>query len=194
MSLGAPGLLRHTAAKSRTRPLGPEPGSGIRSFGGRRLKHLVALGVTLFATWLLLSGIFEPLFIALGLISCAICVGIAQRMEVVDHESHPVHMSLFLPGYWLWLFKEIVLANIDVTKRILSPGLPIDPQLFRVKTTQGDELGKVIYANSITLTPGTVTVDIDDDEFVVHALSETTREDLETGEMDRRVTALEGRA
>ena len=154
---------------------------------------MVALGVTLFATWLLLSGKFEPFFIALGLLSCAICVAIARRMEVVDRESHPVHLSRFLPSYWLWLFKEIVLANIDVTKRILAPGMPINPQLFRVRATQGDELGKVIYANSITLTPGTVTVDIDGDEFVVHALSDAAKGDLESGEMDRRVTALEDR-
>lgn len=159
--------------------------------GGQGLKHVLALGVTLFATWLLLSGIYKPLFFLLGAISCAICIAIALRMEVVDRETYPVDRSLILPGYWIWLLKEIVLANIDVTKRILTPGLSIRPQLFRVTASQSDELGKVIYANSITLTPGTVTVDIEGDEFIVHALSETSKGDLETGEMDRRVTALE---
>lgn len=115
-------------------------------------------------------------------------------MDVVDRETYPVHLSKFLPRYWLWLIKEIVLANIDVTKRILSPRLPVNPQLFRVKASQHNDLGKVIYANSITLTPGTVTVDIDGDEFVVHALSDATKDDLESGEMDRRVSALEGPA
>ena len=158
------------------------------------MKHVVALGVTLYVTWLLLSGVYQTLWFVLGLISCAICVGIALRMEVVDRESYPIDLSLLLPAYWLWLFKEIVLANIDVTKRILAPSLPVNPQLFRVKASQRDELGKVIFANSITLTPGTVTVDIDGDEFVVHALSDATKDDLETGEMDRRVTALEGSA
>ena len=158
------------------------------------MKHVVALGVTLYVTWLLLSGVYQTLWFVLGLISCAICVGIALRMEVVDRESYPIDLSLLLPAYWLWLFKEIVLANIDVTKRILAPSLPVNPQLFRVKASQRDELGKVIFANSITLTPGTVTVDIDGDEFVVHALSDATKDDLETGEMDRRVTALEGPA
>ncbi len=76
----------------------------------------------------------------------------------------------------------------------MAPSLPINPCLFRVEATQREELGKVIYANSITLTPGTVTVDIDGDELVVHALSDSTKDDLETGEMDRRVTALEGPA
>ena len=156
------------------------------------MRHIVALGLTLYVTWLLLSGVYQPLWFILGAISCAICVGIALRMEVVDRETYPVHLSVILPRYWLWLFKEIVLANIDVTKRILAPNLPINPQLFRVKATQHNELGKVIYANSITLTPGTVTVDIDGDEFLVHALSDATKDDLETGEMDRRVTGLEG--
>lgn len=155
------------------------------------MRHVVALGVTLFVTWLLLSGIYQTLFFILGVVSCAICVAIALRMEVVDRETYPVDMSFILPGYWLWLIKEIILANIDVTKRILAPSRPINPQLFRVKTSQHSELCKVIYANSITLTPGTVTVDIDDDAFVVHALSDSSKGDLETGEMDRRVTALE---
>lgn len=155
------------------------------------MRHIVALGLTLYVTWLLLSGVYQPFWCILGAISCAICVGIALRMEVVDRETYPVHLSVILPRYWLWLFKEIVLANIDVTKRILAPNLPINPQLFRVKATQHNELGKVIFANSITLTPGTVTVDIDGDEFLVHALSDATKDDLETGEMDRRVTGLE---
>ena len=158
------------------------------------MKHVFALGVTPYATWLLLSGVYQPLFFLLGAISCAICVGIALRMEVVDRETHPVHLSAKLPVYWLWLSKEIVLANVDVARRILSPSLPIRPRLFRVRASQRDELGKVIYANSITLTPGTVTVDIDGDEFVVHALSEASEGDLETGEMDRRVAALEDAA
>ena len=94
------------------------------------MRHVVALGASLMVTWLLLSGVYEPFFIFLGVISCAICVGISLRMEVVDREAHPVHLSMFLPGYWLWLGKEIVLANIDVTKRILSPRLAIDPRVM----------------------------------------------------------------
>ena len=156
------------------------------------MRHVIALGVTLYVAWLLLSGVYQTLWFVLGVISCAICVGIALRMEVIDRETYPVHLSMILPRYWLWLFKEIVFANFDVTKRILAPSLPVNPQLFRVKATQWGALGKVIYANSITLTPGTVTVDIDGDEFLVHALSDSTKDDLETGEMDRRVTALEG--
>lgn len=154
--------------------------------------HVISLGAALFATWLLLSGHFTGLLIGLGVASCLVVLVIARRMDVIDRESHPVHMTPRACGYWVWLVKEIVLANIDVAKRILAPGLPVKPHLIRVKATQHDELGKVIFANSITLTPGTVTVDIDGDEFVVHALSQEAADDLATGEMDRRVTALEG--
>ena len=96
-----------------------------------------------------------------------------------------------LPGYWLWLGYEIVKANIDVTKQILSPSLPIAPTVFRLKASQRDELGQVIYANSITLTPGTVTMDIHDGVFTVHALHKDAADDLALGDMDRRVTALD---
>ncbi|MBN4083091.1 Na+/H+ antiporter subunit E [bacterium AH-315-B06] len=154
----------------------------------------VSLVLTLFATWLLLSGVYEPLYIVLGLGSCIVAVVIGVRMEVVDHESHPIQLTRRFPGYLLWLAKEIVVANIDISKQILKPRLDIQPRVIRVKPSQRDELGLVIYANSITLTPGTVTIDIDDGEMVVHALTADSAADLQSGEMDRRVTALEGAA
>jgi len=151
----------------------------------------VSLMVTLFATWLLLSGVYQPLYVGLGLISCAISVAVAVRMGVVDHESHPIHLTRRYPIFLLWLAKEIVVANIDISKQILKPRLDIQPRVIRVKSTQHNELGMVIFANSITLTPGTVTIDIDDGEMVVHALTANSAADLLGGEMDRRVTALE---
>jgi multicomponent Na+:H+ antiporter subunit E len=158
------------------------------------LVHAVSLGLTLFATWLLLSGVYEPFFFFLGALSCVITVYFANRMDVVDHESMPVHLTRRFPGYFLWLLKEIVKSNIDVTKCILARNMPIQPQVIRAKATQHDELGKVIYANSITLTPGTFTMDIDGDEFVVHALTDGTAGGVLGGDMDRRVTDLEPRA
>jgi multicomponent Na+:H+ antiporter subunit E len=152
----------------------------------------VSLWLTLFATWLLLSGVYEPLYIILGLVSCTVAVVIGVRMDVVDHESHPIHLTRRFPGYFLWLAKEIVVANFDVSKQILKPRLDIHPRLIRVKSSQHDELGLVIFANSITLTPGTVTIDIDDGELLVHALTADSAADLQSGEMDRRVTELEG--
>ena len=96
-------------------------------------------------------------------------------------------------SYWPWLLKEIWLAAIDVTKRVLSPRMPISPTVIDLDATQQTELGRVIYANSITLTPGTFTIRIYRNRILVHALSREGAESLAAGEMDRRVTAMEGR-
>ncbi|NIQ97675.1 MAG: Na+/H+ antiporter subunit E, partial [Desulfuromonadales bacterium] len=103
-----------------------------------------------------LSGYFTPLLLGFGVVSCALVVAIALRMDVLDHEGHPIHLSTRFVGYWVWLIVEIVKANIDVAKRIWSPSLPISPAMFLLNAGQTGELGQVIYANSITLTPGTV--------------------------------------
>jgi multicomponent Na+:H+ antiporter subunit E len=152
----------------------------------------LSLGVSLFVLWLLLSGHFEPLLIILGIVSCVLVVVIAHRMDVIDHEGHPIGLTPRILLYWPWLLWEIVKANIDVIRRLIDPKLPISPTIVRVKATQKTELGRVIYANSITLTPGTVTIDVEGHELVVHALSREGAEALETGEMDRRVTSFEG--
>jgi len=150
------------------------------------------LGATLFGLWLLLSGHFEPLLLILGLASVALVVWIAHRMDVIDHEGHPIGLTPRILLYWPWLIWEIVKANIDVMRRILDPALPISPTVVRVPASQKTELGTVIYANSITLTPGTVTIDLEGNDLIVHAFSEDGAIALESGEMDRRVTAVEG--
>ena len=156
------------------------------------MPHAVSLAVVLYLVWLLLSGIFEPLLLALGLLSCLGVVAIAHRMAVIDHEGHPIHLGWKALGYWPWLAGEIVKANLDVARRIVDPGLPISPMVIKVKTSQRSELGQVIYANSITLTPGTVSIDVVGDEITVHAIAAEPAQALESGEMDRRVTAMEG--
>jgi multicomponent Na+:H+ antiporter subunit E len=155
--------------------------------------HAVSLAVALSVLWLLLSGHFsEPLLLGLGLASVVLVVAIVHRMETLDHEGHPVHLWRRALVYWPWLIKEIVLANIDVGKAILRLGTPVAPTVFRVTSTQKSEIGRAIYANSITLTPGTVTIAIDDHHLTIHALTPGAVEGLEGGEMDRRVTAFEG--
>lgn len=156
------------------------------------MAHAVKLGAVLFALWLLLSGHFTPLLLGLGLLSTAFVVLIALRMDVVDHEGQPFHLrALATLGYWTWLGREVIKSNLDVTRRILDPRLPIRPTVARVRSTQRTDLGRVIYANSITLTPGTVALNVQDDAIEVHALSREAVQALEEGEMDRRVTALE---
>lgn len=154
--------------------------------------HTVSLYATLFAVWLLLSGIFEPFFLTLAAISCALVVYIARRMDVVDHEGQPVYITWRLLTYLPWLAWQIVVANADVARRVLTPRLPIDPVLQWVPASQRTDLGTVIYANSITLTPGTVSTTVESGRIEVHALTREGLAELESGGMDARVRAVEG--
>lgn len=154
--------------------------------------RVVSLVVVLAVVWLLLSGHTDALLLSLGAASCLLVAWIAHRMEVVDHEGHPVHISWRAPMYWLWLGWKIIEANIDVARRILHPALPVSPTVFKVHSSQKSDLGRVTYANSITLTPGTVSLSLSADEIEVHALSREAAAELMQGEMDRLVTRFEG--
>ena len=144
--------------------------------------------VVLFALWILLSGHFSPLLLGLGLASVALTVWIASRMKVIDHESYPIQLSSKLPSFFLYILREIVKANIDVIKKILkSGGSTISPQLIEIPVPQKSDLARVIYANAITLTPGTVCVELEDDKMIVHALTEEGAQALLSGEMAKMI-------
>lgn len=155
--------------------------------------QVLSLAVVMSALWLLLSGhVAEPLLLGLGAASVLLTVILSVRMGVVDREGHPVHAAVRGLFYWPWLIKEIVLANIDVAKAIVGLTDDIRPSVFTIKASQTSDLGRTIYANSITLTPGTVTIALDNDEMTIHALTSGAAEGLATGEMDRRVAKVEG--
>lgn len=157
------------------------------------LAHAISLAGALGILWLLLSGHFgEPLLLGLGAVSVAGVVFVAHRMDVIDREGHPIQLSWRALLYWPWLMVEIVKANIDVARVLIRRRMPTDIAVINVRASQKSELGRVIYANSITLTPGTVTIALDDDVLTVHALTIGAAEGLNTGEMDRRVSAVEG--
>ena len=155
------------------------------------MRHTIMLFLTLAAFWLAISGHYSAFMISLGAISILIVILIAHRMDVVDHEAQPLHLTLKIPTYFVWLAKEIILANLVVVKHVWLGNKSISPGFATITASQKTDMGKVIYANSITLTPGTVTVNMDDDKFLVHALLRDSIDDLETGEMDRRVSQLE---
>ncbi|WP_169569269.1 Na+/H+ antiporter subunit E [Sneathiella limimaris] len=154
----------------------------------------VSLILVLMAVWLLLSGIYTPLIIGFGIGSCILVALIARRMDVIDHEGLPVQLGYQIVLYWVWLIVEIVKANIDVAKCVLFPKKHLRPSLFVSRISQKSDLGKVIYANSVTLTPGTVTVDLYEDNILVHALTEASAEGVKSGDMDQRVTRVMGEA
>jgi len=153
----------------------------------------LALGVGLTLLWLFSSGYFMPLIIALGAGSIALVLWLAHRMDVIDHESHPVHMGIKGLTYFPWLFVEIIKSNLEVASAILTAPKAIAPRTMQIMASQRSDVGRVTYANSITLTPGTITLHVDGNTFLVHALTQASAEGLHTGEMNRRVTKLEGR-
>ncbi len=157
------------------------------------MAHVVSLTAGLAILWLLLSGHYDPLLLSFGAGSCLFVVYVAHRMDVVDHEGHPVHLTWRLALYWPWLFWEIVKSNIAVARIVLDPKLPIAPRIIKAKASQKSDLGRVVFANSITLTPGTVSIWVYPDHIEVHALDRSFDEDLQSGEMDRRASAVEGK-
>ena len=156
------------------------------------MTRTASLTLFLAIVWLLLSGHFEPLILSFGAASVVFVVFLAHRMDVIDHEGHPVHLSWKLPIYWVWLMWQIILSNLSVARMILSPDMRIDPRLISVDAGQKDDLDRVVYANSITLTPGTVSLRLDEGKILVHALDEGFAEDLERGNMRRRVRRFAG--
>jgi multicomponent Na+:H+ antiporter subunit E len=156
------------------------------------LLHALSLGLVLALLWWLLSGYFVPLLLGFGLTSIILVILVARRMDVIDHEGQPLHLSWKVSLYWLWLLKEIFTSAVHVSTVILKRKMPIHPAMLHVKPTQHSEMGHVIFANSITLTPGTITVALENGELLVHALTRDTADGLMSGDMDRRVTAIEG--
>ena len=155
------------------------------------MRHRIRLFVTLLLLWYLLSGMYAPLLLGLGVVSCMLVVWIAERKNLVDHEGLPPNLNwLRLTRYWIWLLGQIVIANIDVSRRILDPRLPISPQLINVPAKMSDLL-RVLYANSITLTPGTVSIQVSDTDITVHALTTSGANELLNGDMGLRVAELE---
>jgi multicomponent Na+:H+ antiporter subunit E len=158
------------------------------------MKRSLILFATLMAVWLLLSGHYNATLITYGVLSCLGVVALVAHLKILDEEALPAHLTLRAFLYIPWLFKEIVLSNLAVAKVILDPKLPIHPRILRIDASQETDVGQVIYANSITLTPGTVTLDVRHGKFLVHALTTDSAEGLLSGEMDRRVSILEGHA
>lgn len=166
-----------------------------------KINEILRLAATLILLWLLLSDVsnpllsdkFNPLIAILGVASIALVCYFAVKMKVLRHKGQPLYfpfLHFFL--YWVWLMVEIFKSNIAVAKRVMDPAMPIKPILKAIPAVQHTEIGKVIFANSITLTPGTVAINITkDDEILVHALHKGELDDLERGEMGPRVARLE---
>ena len=150
------------------------------------MAYLVGLIVTLVIFWLSNSGHYTPLLLSLGSVSILLTVVLTWRLGGIDRESAPYVRIFGFIGYLPWLVWEILKANYDVIKACLKADLDISPALVKVKTTCKSDLAKVTFANSITLTPGTVTIEVEGDRLLVHALYEASAGPSAFEEMDRR--------
>ncbi|WP_277813026.1 Na+/H+ antiporter subunit E [Hyphomonas beringensis] len=153
---------------------------------GAPVAYFLGLLVALVGFWLGMSGHFSPLLLSLGALSVAVCLILAYRLDIIDREGAPYVRILGYAMYFPWLMKEIVKANITVIRACVKADLDIAPALVKVKTTCRTDLAKVTFANSITLTPGTVTVEVEGDKMLVHALYEQEAQPEAFEDMDRR--------
>jgi len=152
----------------------------------------IFLAAALVALWLLLSGYFDvPLLLVFGAVSVLVSVWFARRAKVLDEEGAPVQLGLDVLGYWGWLFFEIGKANVMVARHALAIEPRLSPKIVRTPMTPRTASGRVIFAQSITLTPGTVSMDLTGDDIVVHALTEDLADEAGLAAMGERVSRLE---
>tara|TARA_R110001592_G_C13180109_1_gene750781 strand:- start:2286 stop:2762 length:477 start_codon:yes stop_codon:yes gene_type:complete len=154
--------------------------------------HIGKWAVLLSVFWLLLSGYIQPLLLSFGVISVAIVLLVLMRMDAVDKEPMQIGSGHKVIRYFVWLLGQIMNSSIHVTKLIWGSSNQISPSLVKIKTNNVPPKKQVLYANSITLTPGTLSVDLADGEITVHALQKSSIEELKQGDMERKITAIWG--
>ena len=149
-----------------------------------RFAFILIIAMT--ATWLTLSGYFTPMILTFGVISVAIVIWMCARMKILDRETVPYLSGIQTLSYSSWLFNEIAKANLAVIKTVLRPDLEISPTLTKIPLPKKTDMASTFFANSITLTPGTVSVDIQEDHILVHALLKEMSDPADFVEMGKR--------
>lgn len=152
--------------------------------------RILILLVLLIAAWVLWSGYLKPLLLGLGALSCLLTVWIVRRMGYFDDDTFAFRYDWRLLGFWAWLGREVVLSSIEVARVVLRPRLDVDPKVVNIDGSGLGPLDLALLGNSITLTPGTLTLDVHEGRLLVHALTSDGAAALERGEMQRRVAAL----
>jgi multicomponent Na+:H+ antiporter subunit E len=158
--------------------------------------------IVLFALWMALSGVLVAEFMIIGGLSAVGAIVLSELLFRGSHEgkyaSAPSSVKWYamtvlrFMGYVPWLAYQIIVSNFHVAYLVLHPKMPIEPALVEFTTTLLSERAQVTLAQSITLTPGTVTVDASDGKFLIHCLSRTTRQGIEDGILQKRVALVFG--
>ena len=158
--------------------------------GAGRLGAYLVLTALLIAAWVLWSGMFKPLLLGLGVFSCLLVGFIAVRMGYFDSRVFALRFNLRVLGFWAWLLKEIVKSSLDVARIVLARDLRLSTRVIEIDANRLSPVDQAVLGNSITLTPGTLTLDVSNGQLLVHALTAEGAEALEEGEMLRRVAAI----
>ena len=158
--------------------------------GEASLPAVLILLLILAISWVLWSGLYKPLVLGLGAFSCVLSVYMAYRMGFFRHQALLTLLPR-LPAYWWWLLREIVVSSVEVARLILKPSLPISPTVVELQAEPQSPVGQVILGNSITLSPGTVTLDVHEGRLLVHCLTSESALALKNGEANRRAALLE---
>lgn len=158
----------------------------------QRYLRMLVLGLLLAAAWLLWSGLFKPLLLALGVVSCFLTLYLVRRMGSFDRETFVFGYDLRLLGFWGWLSREIVHSSLEVSRVVLQRKPDLKPKVVTIDASELDRVDQAVLGNSLTLTPGTLTLDVHDGRLLVHALTPDGAAAVKEGEMQRRVSALRG--
>lgn len=151
--------------------------------------HSLRLGVTLSLLWLLLSGHFDGLMLFFGAVSVLVVINIVNRMDEVDKDNYTLYVTTDFLYFILRLAKRILVSNVDVTLRILGIK-PTQSQFVKLNVPFKDDLSKVLYANAITLTPGSASVSLENDELLVHTISDSGTKALLEGDIEKIVPRI----
>ena len=158
--------------------------------GAERLRTYLVFGVLLIAAWVLWSGMFKPLLLGLGALSCTLACIIAVRMGYFDSRVFALRVNFRLFGFWIWLFGEIFRSSLEVARVVLSRKPRLHTRVVEIDASKLSPVDQVLLGNSITLTPGTLTLDITEGRIKVHALTVEGAEALEQGDMLKRVAVI----
>lgn len=166
---------------------------------GSTMVHKLCMALVLFGFWMALSGRTETKFVVYGIITALVTTHITYPLLLVPNKDGSKRYFVFgasLPKfivYFLWLMWQLVLANIDVLLATTSQELEINPKVVRFYFKVDNPMASVMLANSITLTPGTVTLNVTDDGmYEIHALTKGAAEGVLDGSMQKKVADLYG--
>ena len=156
-----------------------------------RLFRLLLVIVALYAVWLLWGGLYKTPVLQLGILSCVLVAWLMMRMAEPGQQKYSWRLLYRLPHYWLWLLWQMVISNLQVLRLVLGPRSALSPVIVEVDAQASNKFALALLGNSITLTPGTLTIDIDGNRIIAHCLTAAAAQSLQAGTMARRVARVD---